>query len=216
LYDKQFLNRRYCLTTNGQAEKTISNRRYSLYQLQILKTRLHAKPFLNRRYCLTTKAQAEKTISNRGYSLYQPQIPKTRLYDKPFFNRRYCLTTNGQAEKTISNRGYSLYQPQILKTRLYGKPFLNRRKKHFKSKIFIIPTPSSQSKIVRQPFLNRKYCLTTNGQAEKTISNRRYSLYQPKFSKQDCTTNNLLIEDIVRQSNENWKNDQPQIPKTRL
>ena len=26
--DKQFLNRRYCLTTNGEAETTVSNRRY--------------------------------------------------------------------------------------------------------------------------------------------------------------------------------------------
>ena len=126
------LNRRYCLTTNGQAEKTISNRRYSLYQLQILKTRLHAKPFLNRRYCLTTKAQAEKTISNRGYSLYQPQIPKTRLYDKPFFNRRYCLTTNGVGR--FSNFRLIVGQYLLLKNGLS----------------YNLPTPNSQNKIVRQ------------------------------------------------------------------
>ena len=109
------------VATHGKAESTISNRGYSLYQPQIFKTGLHDKPFLNRRYCPTTNGESEQTISNRRYSLYQPQIFKTGLHDKPFLNRRYCPTTNGESEQTI-----------------------------FKQKIFIIPTPNSQNKSVRQ------------------------------------------------------------------
>ena len=67
-------------------------------------------------------------------------------------------------------------------------------------------TPNSQNKIDDKPFSNRRYCQTTNGEAEKTISNRRCSLYAhvfthiySKFSKQDWPTNHFQIEDIVKQ-----------------
>ena len=112
---------------------------------------------------VATHGKAENTISNRGYSLYQPQILKTRVCDKPFLNRRYCLTTHGDTGKTISNRGYSLYQPQIFKTRLCDKPFLNGRycltngeADKIEQQIFIVPTPNSQDKSVRQTVLKQK------------------------------------------------------------
>ena len=64
----------------------------------------------------------------------------------------------------------------------------------------------SQTKIGDKPFSNRRYGQTTNGEAEKTVSNRRYSLYAhafthiyPKFSKQDWPANHFQIQDIVKQ-----------------
>ena len=58
LGEKQFFNRRYCLTTNGEAETTVFQIEdidyIHPYLLQILKTRLGDKHFLNRRYCMAT------------------------------------------------------------------------------------------------------------------------------------------------------------------
>ena len=180
----------------GEAEKTTSNRRHSLYHSEILKTRLYDKTFLYRSYGLTTNREAEKTISNRIPSLYKPQILKTRLYDKPFLNRGHCLTTNTEVVKIISNRRYSLYQPKIFKTRLCDKQFWNRR-----------------------------YCLTTNGEAERTTSNRRHSLYHSSILKtrlydKTCldrsyglTTNREAEKTISNRISSLYK---PQILKTRL
>ena len=79
------------------------------YLPQILKTRLGDKQFLNRRYCLTPMGKRKRPFQIEDIDYIYPyllQILKTRLGDKHFLNRRYCLTTNGEAETTVSNRRY--------------------------------------------------------------------------------------------------------------
>ena len=127
---------RYCQTTNGEAEKTISNRRYSLYAhvFTHIYQVLADKPFSNRRYCQTTNGEAEKTISNRRYSLYVHIF--THIYPK--FSEQDWPTNHFQIEDIVK-------QPMGKRKRPFQIEDI-----HYMYIYLPIFTPNSQNKIGRQ------------------------------------------------------------------
>ena len=113
-------------------------------------------------------SQAQKTteilLSKRKYLHYFPEVPITSPKK----------TRKSRFQKKDIGIIFQRFPSQAQKTTEI--PFSNRRYWHYFPK-----APITNPKNHGNPFSNRRYCLTTNGEAEKTMSNRRYSLYQPQI-----------------------------------
>ena len=131
-------------------------------------------------------SQAKKTteipFSKRKYWHYFPEVPITSPKKG---KSRFQIEDIGIIFPNSQNKigRQTIFKQKILSNNQWGSG-----KDHFKQKIFIICTciypyllQILKTRLADKPFSNRRYCQTTNGEAEKTISNRRYSLYQPQI-----------------------------------
>ena len=195
----------------SQAQKKHGNSVFKQKILALFSRGSHHKPkkreipFSNRRYWHYFPEKPTKTRKSRFQMRFPSQAQKK--YGNSVFKQkililfsRGCHHKPKKREIPFSNRRYWHYFPEVPSTSpKKGNPV-------FKQKILALCSQIRKTRLADKPFSNRRYCQTTNGEAEKTISNRRYSLYAhvfthiySKFSKQDWPTNHFQIEDIVKQ-----------------
>ena len=199
---------RFQMRFPSQAQKKHGNSVFKQKILALFSRGFHHKPkkreipFSNRRYWHYFPEKPKKTRKSRFQMRFPPQAQKkTRKFrfqieDIGIIFQRLPSQAQKKGNPVFKQKILALFS-QILKTRLADKPFqiedivkqpMGKRKRpfqiediHYMHMYLPYLLQILKTRLADKPFSNRRYCQTTNGEAEKTISNRRYSLYQPQI-----------------------------------